>query len=214
MDYSAGFLLASIWAACFSMLFFGLPGVLSIALLGITKRNSSVLLLAPALGLCTFGPFALFFTWSLGYSLLSVLSAWLIFQFGALLILFRQQQQWYKQFVSVNSAWLIAAIMLWATIPTVNIFPFLYESGLFVNIQIFDHMKISIIDSIVREGLPPLNPYYAPEGERIPLVYYYAWHFDVSMIKLVTGVSSWQAEVAFTWFTKVDYSLIYKFSII
>ena len=201
MDYSAGFLLASIWAACFSMLFFGLPGVLSIALLGITKRNSSVLLLAPALGLCTFGPFALFFTWSLGYSLLSVLSAWLIFQFGALLILFRQQQQWYKQFVSVNSAWLIAAIMLWATIPTVNIFPFLYESGLFVNIQIFDHMKISIIDSIVREGLPPLNPYYAPEGERIPLVYYYAWHFDVSMIKLVTGVSSWQAEVAFTWFT-------------
>lgn len=201
MGFSTGFLLASVFAACFSLLFFGLPGLLSAAMLGIKNRNFSTLLLAPALGLCFFGPFALLFCWLLGFSLVNILTAWLIFLLSIYLSVAEQQQQWYKRLVSVKSLYLVAAIMLWAIIPPLNIYPFIYENGLFVNAQIFDHMKISIVDSIVREGLPPLNPYYAPEGERISLVYYYAWHFDAAMIRLITGVSSWQAEVAFSWFS-------------
>ncbi len=157
--------------------------------------------MSPALGLCTFGPFALLFCWLIGYSVTNVLVAWLIFLLGSFIIFSKQQNYPEKQLFLSNCNWLIIAAMFWALIPTINIFPFIYENGLFVNCHIFDHMKIAIIDSIVREGLPPLNPYYAPAGERIPLLYYYAWHFFASLLKLLTGVSGWQAEVAFTWFT-------------
>ncbi|MBE9563327.1 MAG: hypothetical protein IMF12_10755, partial [Proteobacteria bacterium] len=44
-------------------------------------------------------------------------------------------------------------------------------------------------------------PYYAPNGETIPLIYYYTWHFLASQIKLIANVTGWQAEVAFNWFT-------------
>ncbi|MDF1584258.1 MAG: hypothetical protein P1P78_13240 [Methyloprofundus sp.] len=196
------FLLQSIIAASFSLFFFALPGVLSGVLLGITKRpNFTLILLSPALGLCAFGSFSLLCAWMFGYSALNILISWLIFVSGTYVYLFKMQRIDKKRFFSRDDYWLIGAAMLWAVVPTINIYPQLYEQGLFVNVHIFDHMKIAIINSIVRQGLPPVNPFYAPLGEHISLVYYYAWHFNASLIKLLTGVSGWQAEVGLMWLT-------------
>lgn len=107
-----------------------------------------------------------------------------------------------QNFLSVpGAAWLLAAASLWGLVPAFDIYPFLYQDGLYVNGQIYDHMKIAFVDGIAREGLPPLNPFYAPAGERIPLIYYYTWHFFGAQIKTLSGVSGWQAEVAMSWFT-------------
>ncbi|MBI4579612.1 MAG: hypothetical protein HY718_07920, partial [Planctomycetes bacterium] len=38
-------------------------------------------------------------------------------------------------------------------------------------------------------------------GKRILLVYYYLWHFLASHLRLIAGVTGWQADVALTWFT-------------
>ncbi|AUI68038.1 hypothetical protein BLE401_04525 [Beggiatoa leptomitoformis] len=67
--------------------------------------------------------------------------------------------------------------------------------------MIFDHAKVALVDSIAREGLLPVNPYYAPDGETIPLIYYYTWHFLASQLKMLSAINGWSAEVAFNWFT-------------
>lgn len=202
MDFPTYFILQSSFATCFSLLFFSLPGILLVVLLGLSNRSDiTALLISPALGLCAFGPFALLFTWLLGYTVVNVLIAWTIFLLGACLVVSKLHPIRKKYHFSLLGYGLVITAALWALVPTINIYPAIYENGLFVNWHIHDHMKIAIINSIVREGLPPLNPYYAPLGERIPLIYYYAWHFDASLIKLLTSVSGWQAEVAFTWFT-------------
>lgn len=200
--FSNEFLLQSIFSACFSLLFFGVPGMLSGILLGIKKRpNFTLILLSPVLGLCTFGPFTLLYAWLFAYSALNVIISWLIFVGGAAVYVSKIKRIDKSLFFGGEDYWLIAAAMLWALVPTINIYPQLYEQGLFVNFHIFDHMKIAIINSIVRDGLPPVNPFYAPIGEPISLVYYYAWHFNASLIKLLTGVSGWQAEIGLTWLT-------------
>ncbi|MEM7019842.1 MAG: hypothetical protein AAF512_21210 [Pseudomonadota bacterium] len=92
-------------------------------------------------------------------------------------------------------------MLLWALIPAINIYPFIHDDAVFTNKMIYDHVKIAMIDGIAREGLLPLDPYYAPGGERITLSYYYLWYFLASQIKLLTGVSGWETDVGCSYFT-------------
>ena len=210
MDFSTEFFFNSLLAAAFAFSFYSLPGLWTGLILGL-RADLSMLFIAPALGLCAFGPFSLLFTWLLGYSELTVSVAWIFFQVGALLVYFNHVRRPVpgslsaavpQNFLSVpGTAWLLLAASLWALVPVFNIYPVLYQDGLYVNVHIYDHMKIAFIDGIAREGLPPLNPFYAPGGERIPLIYYYTWHFLGAQIKTLSEVSGWQAEVAMSWFT-------------
>jgi hypothetical protein len=63
----------------------------------------------------------------------------------------------------------------------------------------FDHSKAAIVDEIVRQGLPPGNPFLAGAGPR--LVYYYLWHFSAALPAVLVGASGWEAEIALTWVT-------------
>jgi hypothetical protein len=207
MNFVSDFFWHSVLAALVATVFFSLPGLVVLRLLGLQKhwRTLSALLVAPALGLCTYGPFSLAFTVLFGYSTLTVIVAWLLFQ-AVLLFWIRQQAvsantENFCHISNKHSLLLLLGIAAWSIIPTMNIFPALYQGGLFVNVHIFDHAKVAIVDAIAREGLLPINPYYAPEGETIPLIYYYTWHFLASQLKLLAGVTGWQAEVAFNWFT-------------
>lgn len=210
MDFSTEFFWNSLRGAGFALIFFSLPGLWTALLLGL-RINFSALFIAPVLGLCVYGPFSLLFTWLIGYSVITIIVAWILFQGGVALIYFKYVRRTHSDllfdqtsllFLSVPvTVWLLLAAALWALLPTFNIYPMVYQDGLFVNWHIFDHMKIAFIDGIAREGLPPMNPFYAPAGERIPLIYYYTWHFLGAQIKSLSGVSGWQAEVVLTWFT-------------
>ncbi|HDN25584.1 MAG TPA: hypothetical protein ENG03_00510 [Thioploca sp.] len=207
MNFVSDFFWHSVLAALVATVFFTLPGLWVLRLLGLLKhwRTRSALLVAPALGLCTYGPFSLTFTALFGYSTLTLIVAWLLFQ-AAILLWLRQLQsstsaENFCNLSNKHSFFLLIGAAAWSIIPTMNIFPALYKGGLFVNDPIFDHAKVAIIDAIAREGLLPINPYYAPDGETIPVIYYYTWHFLASQLKLLAGVTGWQAEVAFNWFT-------------
>lgn len=206
MNFVSDFFLHSLLAALVATILFSLPGLGVLRLLGLMTRKHilAALLVAPALGLCTYGPFSLAFTALFGYSTLTIIVAWLLFQ--AILLLWIRQQanaipENFCHLSHTHSLFLLIGAALCAMIPTMNIFPAVYQEGLFVNGSIFDHAKIAIVDAIAREGLLPINPYYAPDGETIPLIYYYGWHFLASQLKLLAGATGWQAEVALNWFT-------------
>jgi hypothetical protein len=208
MNFVSDFFWHSTLAALVASIWFSLPGLWVLRLLGLQThwRVLSVGLVAPALGLCTYGPFSLAFTAVFGYSIGSLMIAWLLFQAVAWLWLrqatyFSTPAEDFCPLSSRQSLLLLLGAALWAVIPTINIFPVVYQDGLFVNVPIFDHAKIAIVDAIAREGLLPINPYYAPDGKTILLIYYYTWHFLVSQLKLLVGVTGWQAEVALNWFT-------------
>lgn len=207
MNFINDFLWHSLLAALVASLWFTLPGLLVLRFLGLLThfRTLSVWLVAPAFGLCTYGPFSLAFTALLGYSSLTLILAWLLFQTGLWI--------WHKRHPSLESTenfctlppyhsiLLLLGATLWSLLATLQIIPALYQGGLFVNTPIFDHAKVAIVDAIAREGLLPVNPYYAPDGETIPLIYYYTWSFLASQLKLLVGITGWQAEVAFNWYT-------------
>jgi len=106
MDFSTAFFCNSLLAAVFAFFFFGLPGLLTGLLLGL-RANLSILFIAPALGLCAFGPFSLLFTWLLGYSTFTVSAAWIFFQVGTMLIYLLPQKNSWATFGtgSAPSAW-------------------------------------------------------------------------------------------------------------
>ncbi|MFK5968654.1 MAG: hypothetical protein QM487_00815 [Candidatus Marithrix sp.] len=203
MNFVSDFFLHSTFAAIVAIILFTIPGLGVLRLLGLMNRRYllSTFLVAPALGLCTYGPFSLAITTLIGYSTINLIITWLLFH-G--IILAWKNQNSTISFCEISNKYsllLLIGMALWAVIPTINIFPALYQDGLFVNDRIFDHAKVALVDAIAREGMLPINPYYAPNGETIPLIYYYTWHFLASQIKLIANVTGWQAEVAFNWFT-------------
>ncbi len=203
------FFLETLWAGLFAVIFFGAPGAWVALFLGF-RPGFSLVWLAPALGLCVYGPFSLLLAWSWGYSWPGLIAGWLLFQALAAGLYWRLRRGGEARLeadrlfpVSVGRWWFWPLAAICAALPAFNIYPMLYQDGLYVHGYIFDHMKIALVDGIAREGLPPLNPFYAPEGERIPLIYYYAWHFFGAQLKTLAGVGGWQAEIAMTWLTSL-----------
>lgn len=208
MGFVESFFWHAVLAAVVCIFWFTLPGLLVTRLLGFDVRlNKSLsgLFLAPALGMSTYGSFSLLITWIVGFSTYSVIASWLSFQLLCLTLYFKRMKRVDLSSLFEIPQWrsfsLLVAVAVWSLLPVLNIFPFVHQEGLYVNYNIFDHLKIAIVDSIAREGMPVLNPFYAPGGERIQLIYYYGWHFLVAQVKLLGNLSGWQAEVAFTWFT-------------
>ena len=203
MNFVNDFFLNSMFAAIVAIILFTIPGLSVLRLLGLINHRYllSTFLVAPALGLCTYGPFSLAITTLIGYSTINLIITWLLFH--GIISIWKNQGSTisFCEISNKYSLLLLIGMVLWAIIPTIDIFPALYQNGLFVNDRIFDHAKVALVDAIVREGMPPINPYYAPNGETIPLIYYYTWHFLVSQVKLIANVTGWQAEVAFNWFT-------------
>ncbi|MFI3136152.1 MAG: hypothetical protein QX197_05175, partial [Methylococcaceae bacterium] len=210
MDIESQFFYQCVFAGLSGLVFFSLPGFWVSALLGADLRihkQPAAVFSSTALGLSCFGVFALGFTWCLGLTLATLLASWLVFQLLAAAIYYRYVRHLPKQplvdIAPLSAGLLLLACAVYGLLPVVNIYPALYQGGVFANPMLFDHNKMAIVSSIAREGLPALNPYYAPLGERIPLMYYYAWHFLAAAIKLLTGVPVWNAEVALLWITAV-----------
>jgi hypothetical protein len=97
------------------------------------------------------------------------------------------------------SAGLVTAAALLAIVPTLAVWPKYAMGGVLLSEAMFDHSKAAIIDEIVRQGLPPGNPFFADAGPR--LVYYYLWHFSAAVPAVIFGATGWEADAALTWFT-------------
>lgn len=73
--------------------------------------------------------------------------------------------------------------------------------GIVLSATTFDHTKVAIIDEIRRGGVPVVNPFVSDPAASGHLAYYYLWHFSAALLSLLTGATSWEADVGLTWFT-------------
>jgi hypothetical protein len=97
--------------------------------------------------------------------------------------------------------WCFAAAGIVALIPAVAILPKFSAQGAHLADPIFDHSKIAIVDAIMRQGLPPVNPVFGSGGAAGRLAYYYLWHFSAAELALPLRVRGWEADIGLTWFT-------------
>jgi hypothetical protein len=97
--------------------------------------------------------------------------------------------------------WAIAAAALLALAPAAAIVPKFSGDAVYLADPIFDHSKIAIIDAMMRQGVPPVDPVFAGPGDPGRLAYYYLWHFSAAQLALPLGASGWEADIGLTWFT-------------
>jgi hypothetical protein len=97
--------------------------------------------------------------------------------------------------------WAHAAAAALALAPAAAILPKFSGDAVYLADPIFDHSKIAIIDAMMRQGLPPVDPVFAGPGSSGALAYYYLWHFSAAQLALPLGVSGWEADIGLTWFT-------------
>lgn len=72
-----------------------------------------------------------------------------------------------------------------------------------VSFPLFDHAKVAIVNSILREGLPVENPFcLGPDGDG-RLHYYYAWYFSASIIASLFSISGYTSVLVNTWLTGI-----------
>ena len=205
-SFLSSFILNCIIATLVAGIVFTIPGYFIAHIVSgkNTKNNNlSLLLFSPLLGMATYGIYSLLFNYIFQLHVVSIIISWILFTTVALII---SKKQTVASYSNSNIPWipflfLLVISLFISTIPAFGIFPMIENNGIFVEIHIHDHVKIAIVDAIAREGLPPLSPYYAPAGERIELIYYYGWHYLVALVKMLTGSTGWQAEVAMVWYT-------------
>jgi len=94
-----------------------------------------------------------------------------------------------------------AAAAVLALVPASAILPKIAGDGVHLADPIFDHAKIAIIDAMLRQGLPPVNPVFGEFGTAGHLAYYYLWHFSAAELALPLRITGWEADIAVTWFT-------------
>jgi hypothetical protein len=97
--------------------------------------------------------------------------------------------------------WSYAAAGLLALGPAAALVPKYTAAGVRLADPIFDHAKISAIDAMTRQGLPPVNPVFGAFGEAGRLAYYYLWHFSAAELALPLSASGWEAAIGLAWFT-------------
>lgn len=97
--------------------------------------------------------------------------------------------------------WIVLAAALVALVPAMAVVPKATQAGIALAPAIFDHSKIALIDAMVRDGIPPVDPFYGPPGEPAGVAYYYLWHFGAAQIASLTGARGWEADAAASWFT-------------
>jgi hypothetical protein len=97
--------------------------------------------------------------------------------------------------------WSYAAAAILALGPAAALLPKISAAGVQLADPIFDHSKIAIVDSMARQGLPPVNPVFGAFGAAGHLAYYYLWHFSAAELALSLHVSGWEAAIGLTWVT-------------
>ena len=96
--------------------------------------------------------------------------------------------------------WSLGLALAMGAIPLMAIMPKPAPDGLLLAPPLFDHVKIAVVDAVLRSGLPVPNPFYGPGGRGV-FAYYYLWHFSAALLARLSGASGWTAEAAMTGFT-------------
>jgi hypothetical protein len=94
--------------------------------------------------------------------------------------------------------WTYAAAALLAFATTLAILPKSSAGGVILADQIYDHVKIAMVDEMARLGVPPGNPFVGGGAGGGRLVYYYLAHFSAAELAIAFKVKGWAADAAMT----------------
>jgi hypothetical protein len=156
---------------------------------------------APVIGWAVFSAATLPILTIAGFNVLTVsLTGLLALIGGACLMAVRSRPRGDAAAPSIP-LWSYAAAGLLALGPAAALVPKYTAAGVQLADPIFDHAKISAIDAMTRQGLPPVNPVFGAFGEAGRLAYYYLWHFSAAELALPLSVSGWEAAIGLAWFT-------------
>jgi hypothetical protein len=204
MNYAAAFYPEFVVGILLALPLYGIPGALVARNLGLVQRwcNALCWLVAPGLGLLTFGPFSHLICYYLGYNRLTLALAWMVFLALNLAYLSATKPRAHRQpgFSASAIAGIVLACALAATLLHLQLFPLLYADGLYFGVHIFDQTRTAMIATAAREGLPLVDPYFS-NGTAQPLVYYYHWHFNAAHLCLLGGLTAYPSGIALGWFS-------------
>ncbi len=156
---------------------------------------------APVIGWAVFSAATLPILTVAGFNALTVTFAGLLFLVGgAGLMALRRGARDDAAAPSVP-LWSYLAAALLALGPAAALVPKFTAAGVRLADPIFDHAKISAIDAMARQGLPPVNPAFGAYGEAGRLAYYYLWHFSAAEFALPLSISGWESAIGLAWFT-------------
>jgi hypothetical protein len=156
--------------------------------------------LAPVLGWAVCAAVTLPLFTLVGFTQGSVVAVAVLCVFGSTLAL-KLATQDSDEFTPSIPLWAFAAAAVLALVPAVAILPKVSGDSVYLADPIFDHSKIAIIDAMVRQGLPPVDPVFGALIGHGQFFYYYLWHFSAADLALALHVSGWEADIGLTWFT-------------
>ncbi len=97
--------------------------------------------------------------------------------------------------------WAFAAAAMLALAPAMALLPKMFGDAVYLADPMIDHSKIAMIDAMMRQGLPPVDPAFGAAGPHGQFFYYYLWHYSAAALALPLHVSGWEADIGLTWFT-------------
>ena len=157
----------------------------------VAPRGMPALAMAPALGWAVWAVLALPVLTLTGFGALQAT----VFSLGVLAVWLRAGRSG-----AVLPRWSLAAAACVAALPALAIAPKSVGTGILLGPPMFDHVKIALVDAILRSGLPVPNPFYGPQNPG-HLAYYYLWHFATAAVACVLHAGGWAAEAGMTGFT-------------
>lgn len=155
--------------------------------------------LAPVLGWAAQNTLALLLSDAVGFSPAATLGA--VALIGAAALSKARREEAEPDRAPGLTIWVCLAAAVMAAGPAVAVLPKFAGDGVVVAPALFDHAKIALIDQIVREGVPPINPVYGGVGAPTGVAYYYLWQFGAAQLAQLTGASGWEADAAASWLT-------------
>jgi hypothetical protein len=156
---------------------------------------------APVIGWAVFSAATLPILTITGFNVLTVSVTGLLFLAGGVCLVALRQGVRDDGAAAANPPWSYVAAGLLALGPAAALVPKYTAAGVQLADPIFDHAKISAIDAMARQGLPPVNLVFGAFGEAGRLAYYYLWHFSAAELTLPLSASGWEAAIGLAWFT-------------
>ena len=78
----------------------------------------------------------------------------------------------------------ISAFIIFAVLPLTT------NDGIYFSMSAADNTRVCLVNSIVREGLPPINPYLTYNGDLLPAYYHFGIFAFAAQPSIVLGVNS------------------------
>jgi hypothetical protein len=86
--------------------------------------------------------------------------------------------------------------MLWVVFVVLELVDFGVGNHLYLSVTVFDHsLRTAFVDSVMRTGVPPVNPLYWP-GHAAPMRYYYFWYVLTAVAARLGHATARQAMIA------------------